>query len=94
MKRAFLTLAVGITLAALAGCTSHHGGLFGARKGTCQSAPETCAACDPSGCGRCAERAAYRGAAPGPLTGAVAYPYYTTRGPRDFLARDPGSIGP
>ena len=22
------------------------------------------------------------------------YPYYTTRGPRDFLARNPGSIGP
>jgi len=25
---------------------------------------------------------------------ATAYPYYTTRGPRDFLARNPGSIGP
>ena len=25
----------------------------------------------------------------GPPTGAVAYPYYTTRGPRDFLARCP-----
>jgi len=31
---------------------------------------------------------------PGPPTGAVAYPYYTNRGPRDFLARDPQSIGP
>jgi hypothetical protein len=30
----------------------------------------------------------------GPQTGAVAYPYYTTRGPRDFLAKNPGSIGP
>lgn len=30
----------------------------------------------------------------GPPTGAVAYPYYTTRGPRDFLADDPPSIGP
>ena len=30
----------------------------------------------------------------GPPTGAVAYPYYTTRGPRDFLARNPASIGP
>jgi hypothetical protein len=30
----------------------------------------------------------------GPPTGAVAYPYYTTRGPRDFLAKRPASIGP
>jgi hypothetical protein len=30
----------------------------------------------------------------GPPTGTVAYPYYTTRGPRDFLARCPPSIGP
>jgi hypothetical protein len=94
MKRAFLTLVAGIAVAAFAGCSSHHGGLFGPRGGTCQSAPETCAPCGKSGCGHCDERAAYRGAAPGPLTGAVAYPYYTTRGPRDFLARDPGSIGP
>jgi hypothetical protein len=25
---------------------------------------------------------------------AVAYPYYTTRGPRDFLAKEPYGIGP
>ena len=31
---------------------------------------------------------------PGPPTGAVTYPYYTTRGPRDFLAKNPRSIGP
>jgi len=30
----------------------------------------------------------------GPPTGQVAYPYYTTRGPRDFLAKNPRSIGP
>jgi len=30
----------------------------------------------------------------GPPTGAVAYPYYTTRGPRDFLAKCPPPIGP
>jgi hypothetical protein len=30
----------------------------------------------------------------GPPTGTVAYPYYTTRGPRDFLAKKPPSIGP
>ena len=30
----------------------------------------------------------------GPHAPTVAYPYYTTRGPRDFLATDPASIGP
>jgi hypothetical protein len=31
---------------------------------------------------------------PGPPTGQVAYPYYTVRGPRDFLRNNPPSIGP
>jgi hypothetical protein len=31
---------------------------------------------------------------PGPPAAQVAYPYYTIRGPRDFLARNPSSIGP
>ncbi len=31
---------------------------------------------------------------PGPAVGAVTYPYYTVRGPRDFLAKNPRSIGP
>lgn len=30
----------------------------------------------------------------GPATGAMTYPYYTVRGPRDFLASDPRPIGP
>jgi len=30
---------------------------------------------------------------PGPPTGQVAYPYYTVRGPRDFLMDNPPSIG-
>lgn len=30
----------------------------------------------------------------GPPTGAVAYPYYANRGPRDFLLANPPSIGP
>ena len=32
--------------------------------------------------------------APGPSPAMVAYPYYTTRGPRDFLNPYPPSIGP
>ena len=31
---------------------------------------------------------------PGPLTATTAYPYYTLRGPRDFLMDNPPSIGP
>ena len=30
----------------------------------------------------------------GPPTAGVTYPYYTTRGPRDFLAKNPRGIGP
>ena len=41
---------------------------------------------------------AHYGAQPGPANGppapTVSYPYYTTRGPRDFLAARPPSIGP
>lgn len=32
--------------------------------------------------------------APPPSPGGVAYPYYTNRGPRDFLLNNPPSIGP
>ncbi len=32
--------------------------------------------------------------ASGPATGTITYPYYTVRGPRDFLARAPRPIGP
>jgi hypothetical protein len=32
--------------------------------------------------------------AAGPANGAVTYPYYTVRGPRDYLAKNPQSIGP
>ena len=35
-----------------------------------------------------------RRSTPGPATGTITYPYYTNRGPRDFLAKNPPSIGP
>ena len=34
-----------------------------------------------------------QGAPPAGMAPTYAYPYYTTRGPRDFLAREPASIG-
>lgn len=36
----------------------------------------------------------YCGRPAGPETGSVMYPYYTLRGPRDFLMSNPPSIGP
>ena len=59
-------------------------------------------ACD-DGCGKgccglfrkhCARRAAEEAYAPGPPVGQVTYPYYTNRGPRDFLVDNPRGIGP
>jgi len=68
-----------------------------------------CSACGGAGCGLC-QRVAGRVASgfcphsngypadynynPSPPTGQVAYPYYTVRGPRDFLRNNPPSIGP
>ncbi|MBN2578416.1 MAG: hypothetical protein JXB10_05445 [Pirellulales bacterium] len=56
---------------------------------------------DDSGhwCGLCCRRermprGAVEAANPGPPSGAVTYPYYTNRGPRDYLAREVPSIGP
>jgi len=55
--------------------------------------------CDPNrprhfaGPSRYQNPRAYVGPA-GPPTAAVTYPYYTTRGPRDFFQDNPLSIGP
>lgn len=79
-------------------------GLF--QNGGCGSG---CGACGGSGCNNCLQNglsalldcdgcgASGDGAynfTPGPPVGQVAYPYYTTRGPRDFLMCNPPSIGP
>jgi hypothetical protein len=64
---------------------------------TCDAAgaendPNCCG--DPARC-RCPRCCRAREAfTPGPPSGTVTYPYYTNRGPRDFLARSPQSIGP
>jgi hypothetical protein len=47
--------------------------------------------CCPRRC-PCQEEAA--AAEAGPATGQITYPYYTNRSPRDFLAKNPPSIGP
>ena len=91
MKHAVLAFALVGLLVGASGCglmsRLHRGPLVG----SCRTAPENCATCRDQGCGQC-RGPAYT--ASGPASGAVTYPYYTTRGPRDFLARDPGTIGP
>jgi len=54
-----------------------------------------CGPCGPGGvCPHGGGYPEYPSFNPGPPTGQVAYPYYTTRGPRDFLRDKPPSIGP
>ncbi|MBN1396045.1 MAG: hypothetical protein JW959_13565 [Pirellulales bacterium] len=110
MKRAMYSVLTVFVLVGLAGCVTQHGRRPTAcMGGSCAQAPETCQSCDDAGedcCddpgrpvrwGRWRDRGCHgceEYAAPGPATGAVAYPYYTIRGPRDFLADNPPSIGP
>lgn len=74
--------------------------------GGCQNG--CCPGCGQNGCGgRCgllqnlagscmarAETDANYNFNPGPSSAQTAYPYYTVKGPRDFLMRKPPSIGP
>jgi len=52
-----------------------------------------CRECGGRGCRACREKCCEE-ACQGPATGAITYPYYTIRGPRDFLAKNPPRIGP
>jgi hypothetical protein len=60
--------------------------------GCCETYSGCC--CQPQGPGCCASGDHRYNFAPGPPVGQTAYPYYTTRGPRDFLMANPPSIGP
>ena len=101
MKRTMFSLLAVVILVGLTGCVARHGRLPWACTGdSCVQTSEDCDECvDPGrcracrghGCGRCRGEEAIN---PGPSTGTVTYPYYTTRGPRDFLADNPPSIGP
>lgn len=65
-------------------CGSAYGGYAGGPGGGGDLAYGGCATgqCDPGN------------AVAGPPSPSVTYPYYTTRGPRDYLARSPRPIGP
>lgn len=56
-----------------------------------------CRACGGHGCNLCngnGPNGEDGPAAGGPPGGQIVYPYYTTRGPRDFLSDNPRGIGP
>ena len=101
MRHALYLMLVAGVFASLIGCGCQRSalspqcqGLCSWLRGSCDRAPENCQECDP--CIPCRPQRCRRCAANdcGPATGAIAYPYYTTRGPRDFLAENPNSIGP
>ncbi|MCA9218473.1 MAG: hypothetical protein KDB27_35635, partial [Planctomycetales bacterium] len=98
---------IGLSLLAT-GCQSGPGGLLGGAgcsSGSCGCADGSCAAGQPTGplAGLLSRKKhvgpqSHEGSGPGPAyggqsVGQVTYPYYTTRGPRDFLDGNPPSIG-
>ncbi len=82
MKRALMAVAAALVVIG-SGCQHHN---LARNSGGCRN------------CGH--QHGAYAGmhgapeeAASGPPSAAVAYPYYTNRGPRDFLQNNPPNIG-
>lgn len=90
MKSCFLACIALATLVAASGC--HLG-----RGNQCNSCgPGGAGGCGPGGCSVFGGNGGGPPAQPvagGPPSAQVAYPYYTTRGPRDFLNPNPPSIG-
>ncbi|MGA2063897.1 MAG: hypothetical protein ABSG86_02960 [Thermoguttaceae bacterium] len=84
MRQLLLVCAAAVLLAAAGGCAC--GGK--PASGACQQAPEACQNDDGGG------RGLRQGQAPDNGAASVTYPYYTLRGPRDFLANNPGTTGP
>lgn len=95
MRLALYSLSVVLLMAGLSGCTR------GMARGGCN-----CGHCGPGGMGQRFSgtcdyvpplKHGYRNPdenfTPGPPTPTYAYPYYTLRGPRDFLLDNPPSIG-
>jgi len=77
-------------------CGPYPGG--GCEGGNCGPGPQACGpggeGCGPGMCQHAPGGPDDPNSYAGPPTGGVTYPYYTTRGPRDYLARSPRGIGP
>jgi hypothetical protein len=105
MKRAMFSVLTLVVLGVMIGCAHHgrHSAACTPGQESCQAgeapcdegaAPakrHCCRLCGGRGCNECGGQPV---AEAGPPAGAITYPYYTTRGPRDFYAKNPGSIGP
>ena len=95
MKRALCAFVAVFLIASSTGC--HHGLAPHGCGGDCGGYEGSC----DGGCGHpgllsgLASHLHPRESPPatGPPVGTVTYPYYTVRGPRDFLANDPPSLG-
>lgn len=90
--RTLVALVAVLLCTAGTGCVSR-GGLVGHKS--------ACSACGGGGCQSCgilggglARHHVDPGVVSGPPAAQVAYPYYTVRGPRDFLLDDPPALGP
>ena len=101
MKRTIFVMLTVVALAITTGCLKRHCRDNACPAGNCPQAESNCPTdpgprCRLLHCRRGEEAAApsQQVADPGPTGGAVAYPYYNLRGPRDFLERNPQSIGP
>jgi len=90
MKRAAFGLLLAAIVSSSTGCCvidrlfhCNGGGCGGGNGGGCSS------------CGGEYQQGGYADAGPpGPPSAQVTYPYYTTRGPRDYLTSNPRDIGP
>jgi hypothetical protein len=102
MKRAILILLAAGVLTVLGGCLHHEAATCNSQghgAASAESCPrsDACPRCGKSPCGRpdCPRCGGHFAHDPNTgLTGVVTYPYYTLRGPRDFLQRNPQPIGP
>jgi hypothetical protein len=96
MMAALLVILVGLA-SGCCNCGQHRlcGRRAGCRQGCGLFANRGCGIFGHHGCGNGYGNGYDDGAmAGGPTTAQVTYPYYTTRGPRDFLAENPRGIGP
>lgn len=106
MKRVIMGIALAITLSCSTGCELLHRHRNNCNEAC--NGPLGCRPCrigwqrggsdyqrflSHSGTYCNAQPAGHAGGPGGPATAQVAYPYYTTRGPRDFLVDNPPTIG-
>ena len=92
MKRAIFAALMIAMVGTGTGCKMFNKGCDdGCNGGRCGLFHRCCGLFGHHGCRNGADDGAYAG---GPPVGQVTYPYYTNRGPRDFLAENPRGIGP